>query len=299
MLPNFDTVPFTELPCTFRSLHDQATRPLWDAPWSVAHDHGVLLYCPASFAQAHMQLNHHVIGIELNPGIVRVQFNSGPMVDNVLKSCSTYFLPAGSVIEVRKEQPIEFMLVTIDPRFASTLLPKERALPMVHNIVDPALAAKSMKLRSQLLRMEKPVALANELVAAALARIGPHLEQEGSTRDSQQLSSHRVRKALEFIGANFSEKITVHDVAEAVGGISPHHFAHTFAATLGQSPHQYILEHRLRHARDLLTGSNADIADIAYGAGFSDQAHMTEAFRKRVGITPAQMRRLRKMAALV
>jgi len=297
VLPNFEMVPFTELPCTFRSLHDRSTRPLWEAPWSVRHDHGILLYCPASFAQAHMQLNHHVIGIELNPGIVRVQFNSGPMVDNVLKSCSTYFLPAGSVIEVRKEQPIEFMLLTIDPRFANDLLPKNKVLPMVHNIVDSALSAKSMELRSHLLRMEKPVALANELVAAALARVAPFLADESETREAPQLSSHRVRRALDFIGANFSEKITVHDVADAVGGISPHHFAHTFAATLGQSPHQYILEHRLRHARDLLTGSDAEIADIAYGAGFSDQAHMTEAFRKRVGVTPAQMRRLGALAA--
>jgi AraC family transcriptional regulator len=290
-------IPFTELPCTFRNLHAGATRPLWEAPWSVDHDHGVLLYCPASFAQAHIQLHHHVIGIELNPGIVRVQFNSGPMVDNVLKSCSTYFLPAGSVIEVRKEQPIEFMLLTIDPRLTTHVLPEGEALPMVHNIVDAALAAKSMELRSQLLRKEKPSALANELVVAALSRIAPHLVQEREGPESPRLSSHRVRKALNFIGANFSEKITVNDVADAVGGISPHHFAHTFAATLGQSPHQYILEHRLRHARDLLTGSSADIADIAYGAGFSDQAHMTEAFRKRVGVTPAQMRRLGAIAA--
>jgi AraC family transcriptional regulator len=297
VLADFQTAAFTELPCTFRRLREASDRPLRLAPWRVVHDFGVLLYCPASFAQAHIQLHHHVIGIELNPGIVRIQFNSGPPVDSVLKSCAMYFLPAGSTIEVRKEQPIEFMLATIDPDLAARFLPAGDNLPLMQNIVDQALAAKSMELRRQLLRAEKPSHLATELVHMALHMLAPYFVQIGAQSDNSQLSSKRIRRALDFIGANFAKKISVEDIAGAVGDISPFHFAHTFASTLGQSPHQYILEHRLRQARELLTHTSNELADIAYMVGFSDQAHMTETFRRKVGVTPAHMRKLAEVGS--
>jgi AraC family transcriptional regulator len=291
VLANFETVPFTELPCTFGRLHGAVDRSLLAAPWNVAHDYGVLLYCPASFAQAHIQLHHHVIGIELNPGIVRTQFNDGPMIDNVLKSCAMYFLPAGSAIEVRKEQPIEFMLATIDPTLAKHLMPDDHDTRYAWNIVDAALAAKAMELRRRLLGAEFASELATDLVESALTVLTPYFRID-QQHTNLRMSSNRIRRALDFIGANSTAKISVEDIADAVGGISPFHFAHMFAETLGQSPHQYILEHRLRLARDMLTKATDDIADIAYAVGFSDQAHMTETFRRKVGVTPAQMRRL-------
>lgn len=289
--------PFTELPWTFGTSGNATTRLLSHAPWSVLHHYGDLLYCPAAYAQAHIRLHHHVIGIELNPGIVRTQFNEGPLVDSIIKSHSVYFLPAGSVIEVRKEQPIEFMLATIDParigrlfpQFADSDLIHNMAIP-VENIVDHRLAAMAASIRRRLLRGERPVELATDLVNTALATLWAHLEKGVATAPNLALTANKLRRALQFIEANYTRKIKVEDIAGAAGGISACHFAHGFTAALGQSPHQYILEHRLRSAREMLLHTTDRLAEIACATGFSDQAHMTETFRRKIGVTPAKIR---------
>jgi AraC family transcriptional regulator len=282
------TLPFTELPLTFGRHKGTAGRHLNETPWSVTHDYGMLFYCPAEFGQTHIRLNHHLFGIELDPGIVRTQINSGPVVDSVQRSRSFYFVPSGSTVEVRKEQPIEFMLVTLDPRFVE-LFPGDAGYA-IGNIVDASLTAKALELRSGFLKGECVSKLASELVQIAVAAFYRSY-REATEPQSYQLTLVRIRRALQFVSTHYAERITVEDIADAVGGTSVFHFAHVFESTLGQSPHQYLLEQRLRQARDLLMLTSNHIADIAYSVGFSSQAHMTESFSRRLGVTPAKMRR--------
>ena len=288
---------FTELPWTFGTSGNATTRPLSHTPWSVPHHYGDLLYCPAYYAQAHIRLHHHVIGIELTPGIVRTQFNEGPLIDSIIKSYSVYFLPAGSVIEVRKEQPIEFMLATIDPELIKRLFPQFADSDLIHNmaipvenIVDRQLAAMAASIRRHLLRGERPGGLATDLVNAALAILWARIEKGDVAVPNLALTANKLRRALQFIEANYTRKIKVEDIAGAAGGISACHFAHGFTAALGQSPHQYIIENRLRLARDMLLHTTDQLAEIACATGFLDQAHMTETFRRKIGVTPAKIR---------
>ncbi|MFY0309983.1 helix-turn-helix domain-containing protein [Leisingera sp. D0M16] len=43
-------------------------------------------------------------------------------------------------------------------------------------------------------------------------------------------------------------------------------------------------------ARKLLNHTDEPIASMAFAAGFSAQSHMTTTFRKRLGVSPAQLR---------
>lgn len=289
---------FTELPWTFGG-NGNAAHPLHATPWTVSHPYGDLLYCSASFSQAHIRLHHHVIGIELNPGIVRTQFNDGPVVDMIPKSHSAYFLPAGSVIEVRKEYPTEFMLVTIDPERLGEKFPHlaedDRLQGLnrpISNIMDARLAALAATIRRQLLQGEQPRSLATDLATTALESLSAHLKRKAGKSANMPLSAYKLRRVLQYIGANFTQKIMIEDIASAAGNMSPFHFAHTFKAALGQSPYQYILDQRLRQARDLLVQTDNPLAEIACATGFYDQAHMTEMFRRKIGITPAKMRNI-------
>lgn len=218
-------------------------------------------------------------------------------MDSVIKSHSVYFLPAGSVIEVRKEQPIEFMLVTLDPGRVERFFPEFADNDLVHNmqipvqnVTDHRLASMAAAIRGKLLRGEKPEAQATELVSAALSTLWAHLEKGEALAPALALTANKLRRALQFIETNYARKIKVEDIAGAAGGISACHFAHGFTAALGQSPHQYILEHRLRSARDMLLHTTDQLAQIACATGFSDQAHMTETFRRKIGVTPAKIR---------
>jgi AraC family transcriptional regulator len=64
-----------------------------------------------------------------------------------------------------------------------------------------------------------------------------------------------------------------------------------FRAATGLTPHQYVLEQRLHRARQLLEQKETALADIAVACGFSVQTHMTDNFRKHLGITPGEYRR--------
>jgi AraC family transcriptional regulator len=285
---NFDTPPFTELPLNGGTADSQLT----GVPWSVAHQYGVVLYCPAKFRHAHIRMNHHLIGIELDPGIVSLGIDGGPAVSTIQRSRTFYFVPSGSSIEVRKETPIEYMLLTFDPRFAKSLPPFPSHV--LDNMVDSAFAATALALRRQFLTGGGVLQLAIELARVALValsrayRTGAY--RNALTRPGGWLNAIRIRRAISFIDEHHSSKITVEDIAHAVGNISAGHFAYAFESTLGQSPHQYVLEQRVRRAREMLADESISIAEVAYAVGFSSQAHMTSIFTRRLGITPAQIR---------
>ena len=60
-----------------------------------------------------------------------------------------------------------------------------------------------------------------------------------------------------------------------------------FARELGTTPHAYVVQRRVRLARQLLLAGETP-ASAAQGAGFADQSHMTRAFVRHFGITPAR-----------
>ncbi len=64
-----------------------------------------------------------------------------------------------------------------------------------------------------------------------------------------------------------------------------------FHQGLGLSPKQYISILRLRQASLALHDHTATVADVAAMYGYSDQAHLTRAFKTGLGVTPVQARR--------
>lgn len=286
-----DGEAFSDLPFTFAPANHGCGHRLMDAPWSAAHDLGFVYYYPARFAQAHIRLRHHLIGIEFEPGVARVQMNAGLSINHVVKVCSFYFMPAGSIVEVRKEHACEYLLVTLDPDLCSRLMPQLPRAGFLENVIDPAVTAEARNLRRDILCGEGARGAAPALAAAVVAALSREQVADLIAAPSSPMSPPRLKRALDYIALNFEKKILVDEIAAAVGGISSFHFAHVFRASLGQSPHQCILEHKLHQARSLLTETDQPIADIAYLVGFSSQAHMTDSFSRRIGATPSQIRR--------
>jgi transcriptional regulator GlxA family with amidase domain len=65
-----------------------------------------------------------------------------------------------------------------------------------------------------------------------------------------------------------------------------------FRSAVGCTPHQYLVQCRLRHARQVIAseGYGRPLAQIALAAGFSDQAHLTRHFHRAFGQSPGQWR---------
>jgi AraC family transcriptional regulator len=131
-----------------------------------------------------------------------------------------------------------------------------------------------------------------EMLGQALAaHISRHYASSAPTPHPAQgaLSVHQLRKALEFIREHLGEDLPLASIAKAAG-LSPFHFARRFRQSTGIAPHQFLIHQRVNRARHLLVHSPATLAEIAHQCGFCDQSHLTNHFRRIVGVTPRRYR---------
>src|SRR5882762_3664834 len=103
------------------------------------------------------------------------------------------------------------------------------------------------------------------------------------------LPPRALRRVREFIEAHLEENIGV-QVLASTAGLSMCHFARAFKRSEGVTPHNYLVQCRVRRAKDLLAATDLPLSEIALASGFSDQSHCARRFREHVGVTPSSYR---------
>jgi len=103
------------------------------------------------------------------------------------------------------------------------------------------------------------------------------------------LSGWRLRRVQDFVAAHLASDVTLSDLAQVVG-LSTSHFSRVFKATVGSTPHAYVMDRRIELACTMLRATALPITEIAARAGFASQAHMTAMFRQRLAKTPGVVR---------
>ncbi len=99
-----------------------------------------------------------------------------------------------------------------------------------------------------------------------------------------------VRKALEFMSANWRDHPSLDVIAEHVG-LSPSHFQKLFKRWAGLSPKEFIQSITLDHARDMLRGS-ASLLEISDVLGLSGPARLHDLFVTYEAMTPGDYKKL-------
>jgi AraC family transcriptional regulator len=99
-----------------------------------------------------------------------------------------------------------------------------------------------------------------------------------------------IDKAKRFIAENYSDDISLEDIAKA-SHISPFHFSRVFKGNTNFTPHQFLLEVRLFNARKLLLDSTLNVTDVGYSSGFSNPDYFVTLFKKKNGLTPSEFRK--------
>ncbi|MFZ6647044.1 AraC family transcriptional regulator [Undibacterium sp. TJN25] len=125
------------------------------------------------------------------------------------------------------------------------------------------------------------------MVAAAEDLLLPAVRQALPEPDTKVEKINRILNMLaEDIGIT-----RVEDLAEqAQTGMRA--LQQLFSDYVGVSPKWVIRRYRLQEAADRLAGGDAlDLAELAHGLGYFDQAHLTRDFRKLVGKAPAEYRK--------
>ena len=93
----------------------------------------------------------------------------------------------------------------------------------------------------------------------------------------------------QYVHAHIDEKIQISDLAK-VCDLSESYFYKKFREKMGVSPHQYIIDERMKIAKFLLKNTNKPLTDICFSLGFSSQSAFTNTFTKNTGCSPSQYR---------
>ncbi|MBP9926183.1 MAG: helix-turn-helix domain-containing protein [Cyclobacteriaceae bacterium] len=98
-----------------------------------------------------------------------------------------------------------------------------------------------------------------------------------------------VEKAKDFLLHNFTKEVSLSTLADHCC-VSMFHLSRIFKSILTISPHQYLTELRLSHARLLLRSTNVQITQVAFQSGFNSLEHFVTTYRQRFGGSPSSER---------
>jgi AraC-like DNA-binding protein len=114
----------------------------------------------------------------------------------------------------------------------------------------------------------------------------------GEPRKLTKPTARDRRRAVEvalWIDANSHLEIELDDAARQAA-VSPYYFLRLFSATLGVTPHQYLLRTRLRRAARRLAEDDEPVTEIAYDVGFNDLSNFVRTFHRAAGVSPLKFR---------
>ena len=150
---------------------------------------------------------------------------------------------------------------------------------------DPTLSALFARLFA---RVTDEVADPLAIEEALLRTLVHLLRRHGTRRRRATAPPPAVAAALRRLDAAPESPATLSDLA-ALSGVGRFQLLRGFARTVGTTPHAYLVQRRVRLARRLLAAGHVP-AEAALRAGFADQSHMTRAFVRQFGVTPARYR---------
>jgi AraC-like DNA-binding protein len=107
--------------------------------------------------------------------------------------------------------------------------------------------------------------------------------------ESRSAPYKELSAPINYIHENFAQAISIEALASACN-ISVSALERRFKKHLKKTPHQYITEVKLDHARRLLLETSKGIGMIALETGFADHSHFTRAFNRHFGQTPSALR---------
>ncbi|WP_116148947.1 AraC family transcriptional regulator [Paraburkholderia sp. BL27I4N3] len=159
----------------------------------------------------------------------------------------------------------------------------ELTQPVAH---DPLL--KRLFERLFAVAVEAPIVPDDLAREEALLELLGHVVRVHATRPARSQSadaSGPIARAKARIDDDPSSPLTLADLA-ADTGMSRFQLLRGFAHEMGLPPHAYRMQRRVVLARQWIA-RGATLADAAAAAGFADQSHMTRAFVRLLGVTPA------------
>lgn len=107
---------------------------------------------------------------------------------------------------------------------------------------------------------------------------------------NQRAFERKVFIAKEFIDANITNEITIHQISR-YSGLNSSDLKKGFKHYVKLPIRQYIIRNRMLHARELLITTNKPISEVCDLAGYSNQGHFSQLYMRLFGKKPSDERR--------
>jgi AraC-like DNA-binding protein len=132
--------------------------------------------------------------------------------------------------------------------------------------------------------------LCGEVFAVLCSKIRQRTSGKRSPRTAAEDAYRLVRQ---FIEKHFLEFTTIQDVGDALG-MSPAYISRLFKNSKAGGAYRSLLRHRMTHAANRLCDEAVPIREVAEELGYTNAFQFSRAFKSVMGISPSQMRHLRR-----
>lgn len=190
-------------------------------------------------------------------------------------------------IHLHKDRLLRYLAPSVGTSFALAALRRPVEIQDIR-----AIEALASLLVNEVSNPTKHAVYAESLVGCIVAGL-LEIPEQGNEQTNGRLTQAQMNRLISRFNECSDCRLTVAEMATTVG-LSESWFANVFKQTTGKTPLQWQLGRRVELAQKLLAESELTVADIAAKLGFSDQAHLTKAFRQIAGETPAAWRRMRQ-----
>jgi AraC-like DNA-binding protein len=124
-----------------------------------------------------------------------------------------------------------------------------------------------------------------------LAAEGQSFSDEGDVTGGLALGA--IERAKEYMNEHFQADISLQDLSVHCC-VSPFHLLRVFKRITTYTPHQYLLQLRLKHGEILLKNGTAPVTEVAYDCGFTSVEYFATVFRNKYRLTPSHYRKMHR-----
>ncbi len=104
-------------------------------------------------------------------------------------------------------------------------------------------------------------------------------------------SKNKIKLAIKYIQDNYNQDIAINDMAEKFN-MSPNYFSAVFKRETGRTTVNFIKDLRLKKACEYLAHSDKSVVEISKEVGYEDSQYFFKVFKKAIGQTPLQYRKM-------
>lgn len=190
-------------------------------------------------------------------------------------------------IELPEESGLDFVQWMADQKVGTVVI-----FVTSHAKFDYASRALKLQARDYLLKPVSSEALEDSLSSAIAYRrlLGAQRGRPQQASAPAEDEDEVVAQAKAYIQGHLGENISRVDIAKRVY-LHPDYLSRIFHDRTGITLSDYILQERIRRAKELLEARHMSITEIGEAVGFSNTSYFGKVFQKYVGCAPKDYRK--------